>query len=462
MDVLSKPDLVKTAALPVAAQLAENEARAEAAEAGLDYNSQLNPWGLQHQQYGGGQFAMGADPYARQTGAGAQQFMRSGGGLIGYSHGGTHATQWLRNQYLMANPGMNTGVTDADIFAWAQANGVPNTEGGYQQEQGRDSRYADRNRFKNQFGGGLPGEEGGWDEGDPEWWTNTEGDWQGRGYRPEYMQGYPSNTGVANQGAQWTPTVPETPGAVAPGELVEVPNTPHEDYRAGLQAQTAFATGEGDISGIDPFNMPTDPSEFEDPVTQQWLQSLTPQSAQEGGPIDASNRLIAADQSMTEDIPEELRELGRMAILGGIPEPEKSNILRVIEEQYPILYQELVNELRTEESQSAGREGIVTEGFIPPFADGGAQSSGAVDDRLAVTKDDFIKEDFEERLAQGKNLQVAAAVAPYEYIVKRDDVFSTPLEVVEAAQQIDPETPAGPGVWDQLVANLGEPEDQYA
>ena len=126
------------------------------------------------------------------------------------------------------------------------------------------------------------------------------------------------------------------------------------------------------------------------------------------------------------------------------------------------MYQQLTNELRTKESQSAGREGIVTEGFIPPFADGGLQSSGAVDDRLAVTKDDLVKEDFEERLAQGKNLQVAAAVAPYEYIVRKDDVFSTPEEVIIAAQQIDPETPAGPQVWDQLVGNLGEPDDQYA
>ena len=451
---------VHSTIMPMIAQLSEEEARKKAEEEGLMYNSQLNPWSLGHERGIGSQFAAGAGGGGRQAGTGAQQYMYSDGGLIGYEHGGTHATQWLRNQYLMANPGTNTGVTDTDIFAWAQANGVPNTEGGYEQQQGQYDTSRPGNRYRNQFGGGLPGEEGGWDEGDSEWWTN-EGDWDGRGYNPMGNR-YGNRNTVVTQGTPYTPTVPETPGAVAPGELVEVANTPHENYRAGLQAQTAFATGEGDISGIDPYDMPTDPSDFEDSVTQQWLQSLTPQSAQEGGPIDPSNTLIPSDSLMAEEPSPQIEELGRMALLGGIPEPERSNILQIIQEQYPDLYQQLTNELRTKESQSAGREGIVTEGFIPPFADGGLQSSGAVDDRLAVTKDDLVKEDFEERLAQGKNLQVAAAVAPYEYIVRKDDVFSTPEEVMIAAQQIDPETPAGPQVWDQLVGNLGEPDDQYA
>ena len=374
-------------------------------------------------------------------------------------------TGWLRGQFIRANPGAEG--TNKQILEWAATTGTPNTEGGWEGGRGAGvgpdsdtSRPApDPNA---QFGGALPGDPGSTerlDGGDEGTYTAGTQDWRNR------MPGTgPAPLGGLNQGqtTQTSTAGPVTPGAVAPSQLVEVANTPHENYRAGLQAQTAFATGEGDISGIDPYNMPTDPSEFEDPATQQWLQSLTPQSAQEGGPIDPSNTLIPSDSLMAEEPSPQIEELGRMALLGGIPEPERSNILQIIQEQYPDLYQQLTNELRTKESQSAGREGIVTEGFIPPFADGGLQSSGAVDDRLAVTKDDLVKEDFEERLAQGKNLQVAAAVAPYEYIVRKDDVFSTPEEVIIAAQQIDPETPAGPQVWDQLVGNLGEPDDQYA
>ena len=99
--------------------------------------------------------------------------------------------------------------------------------------------------------------------------------------------------------------------------------------------------------------------------------------------------------------------------------------------------------------------GIVTRGYIPEFADGGMESSGAVDDRVAVSKDDLVEEDFQDRLENGGPLDVVAALAPNEYIITAEQTTeSDPQDMRQAAEAIPPDTPPGEEVWNSFTNNL--------
>jgi hypothetical protein len=232
-------------------------------------------------------------------------------------------------------------------------------------------------------------------------------------------------------------------------------------------------TGDDSIIGYDPFNMPTaqDASQF-DPAYANLMNQVTtpapkttslfpPEGKQEGGPVGETPPMVPASTSeaIPGEMPAELRDIIRMAIVGEIPANEASQLLNEIQGLFPdnfdAIVAEITNEIRIMKMREGGRDNIVTEGFIPFHPDAGPQSSGAVDDRLAVPKDDFVKADFEERLARGGPIPVAAAVTAGEFIVNKDDVENaTKEELLSAASAISPETPPGAAVWEDFVGNI--------
>ena len=281
-------------------------------------------------------------------------------------------------------------------------------------------------------------------------------------------------------------------------------------YRAGLMAETASETGGAPITGYDPFNMPTaaQTSQF-DPADSGMFANLGGQQAlgagpapgggfggaaatplppaapppttpfpvapppvtplpagpppvtplptsppppppplAEGGPVDFS--MIPAESN--EEIPVEIIEVATAAIKGQMPAAQASQLLNEIQKLFPGLIEEITNQLRVEGMQEGGAEGLVEEGFLPPFPDNGPQGNGLVDDQLAIEKS--FKDDFEQRLAEGGPMPVKALLAGGEYIVNADDTSAGRDELINAAQGIDPGTPPGAAVWDDFVGNI--------
>jgi hypothetical protein len=136
--------------------------------------------------------------------------------------------------------------------------------------------------------------------------------------------------------------------------------------------------------------------------------------------------------------------------------PPDAEFIQAIEEAFPGLREEITNKLRNETQRAGGRDSIVTEGYIPPFADGQPESSGAVDDRLAISKDDLVKADFDQRLAEGGDIAPVAAVTQGEYILNKPDTDSEIEEIAQAAIATHEQNPElqGPSAWDALRANL--------
>ena len=143
--------------------------------------------------------------------------------------------------------------------------------------------------------------------------------------------------------------------------------------------------------------------------------------------------------------------------------PESEKVVAMLMDQYP---EEMIRLITRVSDASRGQAmmaqtqqmnlgGIVTKGYIPEFADGGMESSGAVDDRVAVSKDDLVEEDFQERLENGGPLDVVAALAPNEYIITAEQTTeSDPQDMVQAAEAIPADTPPGAAVWDSFTNNL--------
>ena len=209
--------------------------------------------------------------------------------------------------------------------------------------------------------------------------------------------------------------------------------------------------------GFDPFNMPTQASQFQDPNSQAMLARLG--AGAQGAPPPATPGMAEGGtippEIISDEAPAEVREIVMAALAGELPPVESQQLLEEVSKIWPDLIMELTNEMRTGRSQAAGRAGIVTEGLIPPFGDGLPESSGAVDDRVAVSKDDFIKEDFERRLATGGAIQPVAAITQGEFIINKGDVEgATKEEMMGAASSINPETPPGASVWEDFVSHL--------
>ena len=265
-------------------------------------------------------------------------------------------------------------------------------------------------------------------------------------------------------------------------------------YRAGLMAETASATGAAPVTGYDPFNMPTagQSSQF-DPAYgglmsrlggQQELGAgpasgggfgnapvtplpppapppvIPPSSAPpfaEGGPVDPSMMLPEGNPSLipaesNEEIPVEIIEVAMAAVKGEMPAAQAAQVLGEIQKLFPGLVEEITNQVRVQEMEEGGADGLIEEGFIPPYTDNGPQGNGRVDDLLAIEKS--FKDDFEERLAEGGPLPVRALLAGGEYIVNAGDAEAGRQELIDAATRVDPRTPPGAAVWDDFVGNI--------
>tara|TARA_R110000824_G_scaffold124614_2_gene283297 strand:+ start:400 stop:1020 length:621 start_codon:yes stop_codon:yes gene_type:complete len=175
-----------------------------------------------------------------------------------------------------------------------------------------------------------------------------------------------------------------------------------------------------DIIGHDPFNMPTQASDFADPRTQDMMNRLSAPAA------PTQNYLQAAPTGKAEGgmIPSEEIDIVQIVqtALQSPDEPWAQEILQRIQSEYPELLEQLMGGGRT----TAGPGEMATEGFIPPFE--GSMNDGSVDDRLAVTK---------ESLARGGPYEPAAALAPNEYIVRASAMDAlVPGQGPEAGAQI--------------------------
>ena len=154
---------------------------------------------------------------------------------------------------------------------------------------------------------------------------------------------------------------------------------------------------------------------------------------------------------MTGTMPPELMEIVREALMN--PSMESNEILQILAQQYPQEMAAMIQQVRGTQQMNTG--GIVTKGYIPEFADGGMESSGAVDDRVAVSKDDLVEEDFQDRLENGGPVDVVAALAPNEFIITANQTLkSDPEDMVQAAEAIPPDTPPGEEVWNSFTNNL--------
>ena len=197
------------------------------------------------------------------------------------------------------------------------------------------------------------------------------------------------------------------------------------------------------------------------PQQQDFIGRFSPQpptSAAKGGLIpgyvEGGAPTLIPKSAPVEGPPEEAVQVLEAMIRGDMP-PD-AEFIQAIEEAFPGLREEVTNKLRNETIRQGGKEGIITEGYIPPFADGQPESSGAVDDRLAISKDDLVKADFDQRLAEGGDIAPVAAVTQGEYILDKPDTESDIEQIVQAAGATYEQNPElqGPSAWDALRANL--------
>jgi len=189
------------------------------------------------------------------------------------------------------------------------------------------------------------------------------------------------------------------------------------------------------------------------PDDEEPLINLEPSRpvAGRGGPDPHTSPPGYQEGGMTGTMPPELMEIVREALMN--PSMESNEILQILAQQYPQEMAAMIQQVRGTQQMNTG--GIVTKGYIPEFADGGMESSGAVDDRVAVSKDDLVEEDFQDRLENGGPVDVVAALAPNEFIITANQTLkSDPEDMVQAAEAIPPDTPPGEEVWNSFTDNL--------
>ena len=225
-----------------------------------------------------------------------------------------------------------------------------------------------------------------------------------------------------------------------------------EGYRAGFMPETARTTGGSIEHGADPFaplGSPEAGSRYADLVNrleQPPIDRTPVATVAKGGMIPGYQ-----EGGMTGTMPPELMEIVREALMN--PSMESNEILQILAQQYPQEMAAMIQQVGGTQQMNTG--GIVTKGYIPEFADGGMESSGAVDDRVAVSKDDLVEEDFQDRLENGGPVDVVAALAPNEFIITANQTLkSDPEDMVEAAEAIPPDTPPGEEVWNSFTNNL--------
>ena len=248
------------------------------------------------------------------------------------------------------------------------------------------------------------------------------------------------------------PIMPKTTRRKPGGEGSYTPDA--EGYRAGFHSEDSRTTGGGGMIGADPFADLGSPDPVKNPRYADLVNRL------EEPPIDrtpvatvAKGGMIPEYQEggMTGTMPPELMNIAREALMN--PSMESNEILQILAQQYPKEMASLMQQSGSTQQMNTG--GIVTKGYIPEFADGGMESSGAVDDRVAVSKDDLVEEDFQKRLENGGPLDVVAALAPNEYIITAEQTTeSDPQDMVQAAEAIPGDTPPGAAVWDSFTNNL--------
>ena len=198
------------------------------------------------------------------------------------------------------------------------------------------------------------------------------------------------------------------------------------------------------------------------PQQQDFINRFSPQpptSAAKGGLIpgyqEGGAPSLIPSAAPVDGPPKEAVQILEAMIRGNMP-PD-AECIQAIEEAFPGLREEVTNKLRNETIRQGGKEGIITEGYIPPFADGQPESSGAVDDRLAISKDDLVKADFDQRLAEGGDIAPVAALAAGEYIATEDQTSKSTAEgMVQAAMAVAEQSPglSGPPLWDAFTDTL--------
>ena len=262
-----------------------------------------------------------------------------------------------------------------------------------------------------------------------------------------------------------TATMPPPPPPVSPFSA-------DPTYRAGLMAETASETGGAPMVGNNPFNMPTasQASQF-DPAYGGLMSRLSGQEElgagpapgggfAEGGSIDPSFMELE-----DEGMPPEIEQVAVMALTGQMPPAQAAELLDEIRKLFPAQIDELTNQIRVMAASEGGADGLVSEGFLPPYPDNGLQGNGEADDTVAIgpmptsgyqnggSTGDF-ETAFQERVAGGGPLPVRALLAGGEDIVNAKDAAAGRQELIDAATGIDPRLSPGAAVWDDFVGNI--------
>jgi hypothetical protein len=200
-------------------------------------------------------------------------------------------------------------------------------------------------------------------------------------------------------------------------------------------------------------------------ITQTPEPEPEPEPLAYGGPVDPYMMSPESGIMGDEKMPPEIRQVAIMALRGEMPAADAAQLLDEIRKLFPAQIDELTNEIRVMAASEGGTDGLVREGFLPPYPDNGLQGNGEVDDTLAVgpmptsgyqaggSTSDF-EQAFQERVAGGGPLPVRALLAGGEYIVNARDAEADRNELVDAATRVDPRTPPGAAVWDDFVGNI--------
>ena len=217
-------------------------------------------------------------------------------------------------------------------------------------------------------------------------------------------------------------------------------------------AETARSTGDGSITGYDPFNMPT--SGF-NPTADDFLSRMSGNAV--GGPISANistegfipreaagvarveNGMAIPDEEL---IPDDLRPdtSGRKDDRIGLMKPSIDEVEPQTEEIYDVLEWALQNP-----EEMAAQEVIYTaisvfgEEFVIDFIKELQKRDGVAEAEPGRNDDKLIEMDFRRRLADGDPVKVGAAIAPGEFVFteKQTRAAGGPEALEQFAQQLD-------------------------
>ena len=297
------------------------------------------------------------------------------------------------------------------------------------------------------------------------------------------ITGYdPFNMPTAGQASQFDPAYAGMMSRLGGQEELGAGPAPY----GGFEPELVTTPDGPETPSDDPVIPDTDPEGLTIPVPEVDAEALTPKpqlpppvlgktptSEPEpepeplayGGPVDPYMMSPGSGITGDEEMPPEIRQVAIMALRGEMPAAQAAQLLDEIRKLFPAEIDELTNQIRVMAASEGGTDGLVREGFLPPYPDNGLQGNGEVDDTLAVgpmptsgyqaggSTSDF-EQAFQERVAGGGPLPVRALLAGGEYIVNAGDAGAGRQELIDAATGIDPRTPPGAAVWDDFVGNI--------